>query len=94
MSIFIDMDHRSGFSLKLNFSNPIFSSDTTIIFIFFIINFPLPGRDDQGRKVIYINTGGYDPKETSLADVLKVGFMGTDVLLMEEETQVGGGSRI
>ena len=54
----------------------------------------MPGRDDQGRKVIYINTGGYDPKETSLADVLKVGFMGTDVLLMEEETQVGGGSRI
>ena len=72
----------------------MFPLDTIIIFIFFRINFPLPGRDDQGRKVIYIDTGGYDPKETSLADVLKVGFMGTDVLLMEEETQVGGACRI
>ena len=61
-----------------------------IIFCYpYRVNFPLPGRDDNGRKVVYINTGGYDPKETNLADVLKVGFMASDVMLLEEPTQVG-----
>ncbi len=52
------------------------------------LQFPLPGRDDEGRKVVYISTGGYDPKEVPLADVLKIGFMTTDIMLLEEETQV------
>ena len=61
---------------------------TKNVYCTFRLNFPLPGRDDNGRKVIYISTGGYDPKETNLADILKIGFMSTDVMLLEEPVQV------
>ena len=34
--------------------------------------------------------GAYDPKVHDFADVMKVGFMTTDVLLMDEMNQVHG----
>ena len=37
---------------------------------------------------MYISTGGYDPKELDLSAVLKVGFMTTDILLLDEDIQV------
>ncbi len=52
------------------------------------ILFPLSGRDDHGRKVMYISTGGYDPNETSLDDVFRIGFMSIDALIQNEDTQV------
>jgi len=54
------------------------------------LQIPLPGRDDEGRKVVLVQTGGYDPKETPMSDVMKVGFIVSDLLLLEEETQVNG----
>lgn len=54
------------------------------------IQFPLPGRDKDGRKVVLIRTGAYDPKETPMSDVMKIGFITSDLLLLEEETQVNG----
>ncbi len=38
--------------------------------------------------MVYINTGGYDPKEMGLGPVLKVGYINTDVMLLDEQTQV------
>ena len=37
---------------------------------------------------MYVSTGGYDPKELDLSVVLKVGFMTTDILLLQEDVQV------
>lgn len=112
------------------------------MFWYFRLQVPLPGRDDEGRKVILIRTGNlyititfrlykrlanthtkatrwvaewhscafpginsltqkslpnvsrvpgaYDPKETPMSEVMKVGFITSDLLLLEEETQVHG----
>jgi len=54
------------------------------------LNVPLPGKDKQGRTVILIQTGGYDPAKVEFADVMRVGFMTSDVLLLDPETQVNG----
>ena len=35
-------------------------------------------------------TGGYDPKVSTFADVMKVGFMTSDILLKDEANQVHG----
>ena len=34
--------------------------------------------------------GHYDPKEFSLADVMRVGFLNSDVQMVDEENQVNG----
>ena len=49
---------------------------------------PLPGRDHIGRKVVYINTGGYDPNVISLNEVFRVQLMTIDTLIQDEHTQV------
>ncbi|CAH1779665.1 unnamed protein product [Owenia fusiformis] len=51
---------------------------------------PLPGRDDNGRKVILVRTGGYDPYKHDFGFTLKTGFMMNDILLLDEENQVHG----
>ena len=37
---------------------------------------------------MYVNTGGYDPKEVDLGTVLKVGHISRDIMMMEEDIQV------
>ena len=49
---------------------------------------PLPGRDHIGRKVVYINTGGYDPNVISLNEVFRVQLMTIDTLIQDEHIQV------
>ncbi|CAH1779664.1 unnamed protein product [Owenia fusiformis] len=51
---------------------------------------PLPGRDDQGRKVILVRSGGYDPYKHDFGAMMKTSFMMNDILLMDEENQVHG----
>jgi hypothetical protein len=46
---------------------------------------PLPLPDDKGRRVILTRTGGYDPQEVKIVDVLKVQMMIADVLLEEDD---------
>lgn len=53
-------------------------------------NVPLPGKDKYGRSVILVGTGAYDPKIHDYADVMRAGFMTSDVMLMDEEFQVHG----
>jgi len=54
------------------------------------LNVPLPGKDKQGRTVMLVQTGGYDPSKHDFVDVMRVGFMSSDVILLDPETQVNG----
>ncbi|XP_013412324.1 alpha-tocopherol transfer protein-like [Lingula anatina] len=51
---------------------------------------PLPGRDDQNRKVMLYRTGAFDPKVHDFSDVMRLGFITTDILLMDELNQIHG----
>lgn len=50
----------------------------------------LPGKGKNGQTVLLVGTGNYDPKVHDYADVMRIGFMTSDVLLLDEETQVNG----
>lgn len=55
---------------------------------------PLPGRDDQNRKVTLIRTGAYDPKIIPMGDVFKTGNIITDASMVDELDQIYGTSII
>ena len=42
------------------------------------------------KLLVFPSPGAYDPKVNSFADVMKLGFMITDVLLKDEVNQVHG----
>nr|XP_053640679.1 uncharacterized protein LOC128694561 [Cherax quadricarinatus] len=46
---------------------------------------PLPGYDNEGRKVVIIRTALHDPKVTSMEEVFKATHLISDVLWMEDE---------
>ncbi|XP_023933640.1 alpha-tocopherol transfer protein-like isoform X2 [Lingula anatina] len=52
--------------------------------------FPLPGRDDKGRKVV-ITTMSYDPARPNvIVDMCRLIILTLDILLKDEKTQVYG----
>nr|XP_045595419.1 retinol-binding protein pinta-like isoform X1 [Procambarus clarkii] len=46
---------------------------------------PLPGYDNQGRKVVIIRTGLHDPKTTTMDEVFKATHFISDILWIEDE---------
>ncbi|KAG7164346.1 Retinol-binding protein pinta-like 2 [Homarus americanus] len=46
---------------------------------------PLPGYDNQGRKVVIIRTAKHDPKVTSMDEVFKATQFIHDILWLEDE---------
>lgn len=52
--------------------------------------YPLIDRDEEGRKVIFVQTGRTDADKYSVIDSLRLTIHVTMILLEEEETQVSG----
>lgn len=52
--------------------------------------YPLAGRDNEGRKVVILQAGKWDPDEFSYLDALRLYCYISMVLCEEEETQIAG----
>lgn len=52
--------------------------------------YPLMGRDDEGRKIILLQTGRLDPDVFSTHDAVRLLIYVVTALLEEEETQIAG----
>jgi len=50
----------------------------------------LPGKGKNNQTVLLVGTGNYDPKIHDYADVMRIGFMTSDVMLLNEDVQVNG----
>ncbi|XP_069691387.1 retinol-binding protein pinta-like [Periplaneta americana] len=53
---------------------------------------PLPGTDDEGRRITLIRSGIYDASKVKVENVFKVSFMVTDVLMEEDDAIVVNGN--
>lgn len=52
--------------------------------------YPFSGRDNEGRKIVILQTGRLDPDEFSIYDAFKLFCYVVIVLMEEEETQIAG----
>lgn len=51
---------------------------------------PLPGRDDQGRKLILTCASNFDPYKFSSVDMIRVHSIVVESLMDDEENQING----
>ncbi|XP_078584938.1 alpha-tocopherol transfer protein-like [Branchiostoma floridae x Branchiostoma japonicum] len=50
----------------------------------------LPGRDQDGRKVMFYRIGKWDPYQFSAYEVFRVSMISSEKIIQEEDTQVHG----
>ncbi|XP_053673152.1 clavesin-1-like [Anopheles nili] len=52
--------------------------------------FPLPERDEQGRRIIFSNSGKFDTSRFTSAQLIKIHSLVLETLMDEEESQISG----